>query len=133
MEITINIKGIEDTKRKDTKNIQSCYARVFDDGCKNWSKDAEYNLAYLKQVEAYATEILMSQGFIFLNDVYDLLGMRKSKAGQLVGWIYEVDNPIGDNFVSFRLYESCNHDFINGYSDTAILDFNVDGVIIDRL
>ena len=133
MEITINIKGIEDTKRKDAKNIQSCYARIFDDTCKDWTKDAEYNLAYLKQVEVYATEMLMSRGHLFLNDVYDMLGFPRSKAGQLVGWIYEVDNPIGDNFVSFRIFENCNNDFINGYSDTAILDFNVDGVIIDRL
>ena len=46
-------------------------------------------------------------GYLFLNDVYDLLGIPKSKAGQVVGWIYDKNNNTdGDNYVSFGLVEA---------------------------
>lgn len=112
----------------------SNYARIFDDSLPGWSKDSEYNLMYLKNQEQYANDKLKAEGHLFLNDVYEMLGLPKSKAGQMVGWIYDEDNPVGDNFVSFGIFEiPNNHDAINGYKCVFILDFNVDGEILSKI
>lgn len=111
----------------------SQYARIFDEGCPGWSKDPEANLAFLRLIEANANTLLKTQGYLYLNKVYELLGIPHSKAGQLVGWIYKDPNPAGDNYVDFDIYATRNGDAINGYARTILLDFNVDGIIIDKL
>lgn len=120
--------------RSEKKYEFSDYARVFDEGCPGWCEDPEYVLCYLKHQEHYANEQLRMQGHLFLNEVYDMLGIPRSKAGQIVGWIYDEQNPIGDNFVSFGIYTFYgNKDFINGYKNTVLLDFNVDGEILSKI
>lgn len=126
---TVNIAGIDG---------YSDYARFYDDGCDNWQKDAEHNLWYLRQQQNYANEKLKANGYLFLNDVYDMLGIPRTKAGQLVGWVYDTKNPNhkGDNFVDFGIYDinrQVNRDFVNGYESSILLDFNVDGMIYDLI
>lgn len=114
----------------------SDYARFFEDGCTGWSKDPEFNLMYLKNQQAYANDLLKSRGHVFLNEVYDLLGIPRTKAGNVVGWIYDEEHPVGDNFVDFGIYDinkPKNRDFVNGYERTILLDFNVDGDILDMI
>lgn len=114
----------------------SDYARFYDDGCTGWTKDAEYNLMFLKAQQQYANDKLVAQGYLFLNDVYDMLGIPKSKAGQIVGWIYDTKNPMGDNYVDFGIYDVSKPnavDFVNGYERTILLDFNVDGNVWERM
>ena len=117
-------------------NEYSDYARFFDDGCNGWSKDPEFNLMFLKQQQSYAHDLLKTRGHLFLNEVYDLLGIQRTKAGNIVGWIYDEKNPVGDNFVDFGIYDinrPKNRDFVNGYERTIILDFNVDGDILSLM
>lgn len=135
-ETVVDDKGKEKTVKKTIEvadpNTYSDYARFFDDGCIGWDKDAEYNLMFLKQQQNYANEMLKSKGHLFLNEVYDMLGIPRTKAGQVVGWIYDEKNPVGDNFVDFGLYDmhrEAVRDFVNGYERTILLDFNVDGNI----
>ena len=61
-----------------------------------------------------------------------MLGIPKTKAGHVVGWIYDEKNPVGDNYVDFGIYDLYNERsraFVNGYERTILLDFNVDGNI----
>jgi hypothetical protein len=114
----------------------SDYSRFYDDGCTGWVKDPEYNLMFLKSQQQYANDKLVAQGYLFLNDVYDMLGIPRSKAGQVVGWVYNPDNPVGDNYVDFGIYDVNKpnaRDFVNGYERTILLDFNVDGNIWDLM
>lgn len=114
----------------------SDYARFFDDGCKGWVKDAEMNLMFLRSQQQYANDLLRARGHLFLNEVYDMLGIPRSKAGQVVGWIYDKNNAVGDNYVDFGIYNLSrpkNRDFVNGYERTILLDFNVDGNILDLM
>ena len=111
----------------------SQYARFFDEGCAGWTKDPEYNLMFLKLQELDANDKLRAQGHLLLNDVYEMLGIPKTKSGMVVGWIYDEEHPFGDNYVDFGLFSEYNKDFINGYKTTAVLDFNVDGDIRDRI
>lgn len=117
-------------------NEHSDYARFFDDGCTGWSKDPEYNLTFLKMQQAFANERLKREGYLFLNDVYEMLGIPRTKAGNVVGWIYDETHPVGDNFVDFGIYDLYNEkarDFVNGYERVILLDFNVDGDILHLL
>ena len=139
-ETIVNEKGKEKTVKTDVTivdpNTYSEYARVFDDGCKGWEKDAEWNLTFLKQQQSYANDKLKAQGHLFLNDVYKMLGIPTTKAGQIVGWVYDEEHPVGDNFVDFGIFDIHNakaRDFVNGYERVIILDFNVDGPILDLM
>lgn len=117
-------------------NTYSDYARFFDDGCIGWEKDSEYNLMFLRAQQQYANDKLMANGRLFLNEVYDMLGIPRTKAGQVVGWVYDPKNPVGDNYVDFGMYDMHREvvrDFVNGYEKTILLDFNVDGNIWDYM
>lgn len=140
-ETTKDAKGKEKTVKKSIEvadvNEYSDYARFFDEFCTGWKRDAEYNLMFLKHQQNYANEKLQKQGYLFLNDVYDMLGIPKTKAGQVVGWIYdEAHSDIYDNFVDFGIYDLYNEkarDFVNGREKSILLDFNVDGNILDLI
>lgn len=110
----------------------SPYAKVFDEGHRDWRKDPEQNMFFLKALQAQANDMLKSRGHLFLNEVYDLLGFKRTTAGASVGWIYDERNPVGDNFIDFGLFEvrrPAVADFVNGYERSIILDFNVVGDI----
>ena len=139
-EIVTNDKGKEKTVKKSVEiadpNTYSDYARFFDDGCTGWQKDAELNLVFLKHQQNYANELLQRKGHLFLNEVYDMLGIPRTKAGQIVGWVYDDKNERGDNFVDFGIYDMNREkvrDFVNGYERTILLDFNVDGDILNLI
>ena len=139
-EIVTNDKGKEKTVKKSVSiadpNTYSDYARFFDDGCTGWQKDAELNLVFLKHQQNYANELLQRKGHLFLNEVYDMLGIPRTKAGQIVGWVYDEKNERGDNFVDFGIYDMNREkvrDFVNGYERTILLDFNVDGDILNLI
>ena len=112
------------------------YARFFDATSNNFEKDPEYNMMFLRKQQDYANEMLKSRGHLFLNEVYDLLDIPRSRAGQVVGWVYDKDgNTNGDNYVDFGLYrnDQGTRRFINGLEYNILLDFNVDGVIYDMI
>ena len=139
-ETTVDENGNEKTETKTVKiadpNNYSIYARFYDDGCAGWTKNPEYNLIFLKQQQNWANEKLRANGRLFLNEVYEMLGIPKTVIGQRVGWVYDENNPVGDNFVDFGIYDLYNEkarDFVNGYERTILLDFNVDGDILYSL
>ena len=113
----------------------SQYARFFDESSsQSWTNNAEYNLVFLRQIQNWANDRLHSRGHVFLNEVYEALGLPHSSQGALVGWI--ADSKVGDNFIDFGLYDEKgqkNKDFINSFERSVLLDFNVDGVIWDLI
>ena len=128
----------------------SGYARYFNESNINWTDDPQFNMMFLRQNQNWANDKLISQGYLYLNDVYDALGFPKTKAGQVVGWVYDPkNNERGDNYVDFGIYdlnvrgyrdEMANdtiaeerQDFINGYRNSILLDFNVDGNIWETM
>ena len=112
----------------------SVYARFFDEVSPNWTKDAEYNRLFVQAQQNYFNHLLHSRGHVFLNEVYDLLGMERSKEGAVVGWVYDpYGQNEGDNFIDFGIFEVYNRDFVNGNERSILLDFNVDGVIYNLI
>lgn len=137
---TTDAKGKEKTKNEMVKvmdpNGYSDFARVYDDGCVGWCKDAQANMTFLKFQQAAATQRLKAEGHLFLNTVYEMLGFPKIPEGQVAGWLYDEKNPVGDNYVSFGIFDVTkpgSNDFVNGYSRSIVLDFNIDGRIVDAL
>lgn len=114
----------------------SPYARFFDESSDQWEKDAEANLFFLKMKQNYFNDRLRARGYVFLNEVYDELGLLPSKAGQIVGWTRGYGNTESDGYIDFGiydLYDQNKRDFVNGYERSILLDFNVDGPIIDYI
>ena len=139
-ETVVDEKGKEKTVKKTVNVVDpstySVYARFYDNGCNGWTKNPEDNLYFLKCQENYANDLLKTRGHLFLNEVYDMLGIPRTQAGQIVGWVYDEKNPVGDNFVDFGildLYDEKKREFVNGYERTILLDFNVDGEIFKIL
>jgi hypothetical protein len=87
----------------------------------NWSPDSDINELFLRCQKNYANDLLKIRGHLFLNDVYDMLGLTRTAKGQLVGWLFT-----NANTVEFWKEEL-------GEGNTVFLKFNVDGVIYDKL
>lgn len=139
----------EKTEYKQVRPGISQYARVFDEGewdeakkqwiWKNpvWRDDNMVNQDNLRFIEKEMNGRLVRDGYLFLNDVYKRLGFPPTIDGQIVGWMY--DSVRGDHAVSFGVFTDdprqlpCNLPFIDGDSNTPLLDFNVDGPIINDL
>lgn len=151
-ELRYNIKAreIEETitdengkKKKVKKTVEvagplgySDYARFFDESSRYWEKNGEYNMMFLRAQQSRANDMLRSRGFLFLNEVYRMLGIKETIAGQSVGWVYdESGSSIGDNYVDFNIMELDMEAQENPDEEperVIILDFNVDGSIMDR-
>lgn len=122
-------KVVDGTTGKETHSV---YGRYFDESSKFWQKDAEYNLLFLKAVQNQMNDRLDERGHVFLNEVYDALGIPRTKAGAVVGWV----KSAGDGYIDFGIYDILNfksRDFVNGYERSIFLDFNVDGLIYDLI
>ena len=120
----------------DDPNTYSPYSIVFDDGNEGWDPDPERTKFFLIQQQNWANERLKAKGHLFLNEVYDMLGAKRTKAGAQVGWVYDEKNVVGDNYVDFGIFDtrrSKARDFVNGYEKVIVLDFNVDGYILDLI
>lgn len=111
------------------------YTRIFDESSCYWSKTPDYNQMFLISRERYANDKLNAQGYLFLNDVLEMLDLPKTKEGQMVGWVK--DPKIGrDDYVDFGIFNAnkkSNREFINGYEPSIWLDFNVQGNILDLM
>ena len=126
-------RKVKKTKlNSDDTNSLSVYARFFDESCAQWSKTPEYNLMFLRAQQNYHNDLLRTRGHVFLNEVYDALGIERTKAGAVVGWVI----GSGDNFIDFGIFDGDrerSRAFVNGYEPSILLDFNVDGVIYDLI
>lgn len=126
----------KEKKVKSTVNVanaDSGYARFFDESCHGYEEDSQYNLLMLRGQQQYANDLLKSRGYIFLNDVYDMIGIDRTKEGQIVGWVYNKNNEVGDNFVDFGILETNRETEDGSYEPAILLDFNVDGNILDLI
>lgn len=140
-----NIVQVEETQTIIDEKTASPYARYFDDKSIYWNDIASYNLMHLRTQERYANDLLQYKGHVFLNEVYDCLGIKRTPAGAVTGWV----KGKGDDRIDFNIYnfetegyrdDKVNdtigeerRDFVNGYNKPILLDFNVDGVIYDLI
>lgn len=109
----------------------SQYARVFDEvGSTQWTPSADHNRAFLLMEQNYFNERIRTRGYIFLNEVYERLGFRPTKAGSVVGWVYQNSDYEGIDFGIFTAHTQKAAEFLEGTEPSIILDFNVQGDIL---
>ena len=120
--------------KKDGDKMPGQYARFFDEYNVNYlHNQPDLNIAFLRMQQTYANERLRSRGHVFLNEVYDSLGLERSSAGAVVGWVLSKEGP---NFIDFGIYDGDRpraRAFVNGDEPSVLLDFNVDGIIYDKI
>ena len=131
----VNEDGTEEIIKSyvdEVDGAHSPYDLIFDEMIDEWQPDAQYNKWHLAQVEDTANRRLRTQGYLFLNDVYRMIGRYNSGAmivkpeGQIVGWLYDPNNETLQNCVKLGL------DKMHG-DRNVVLHFNVDGPIIDKI
>lgn len=108
----------------------SPYARFFDEASSSFQKNPELNRLFIQCQESFANDLLHARGHVFLNDVYDMLGLERSTAGAVVGWILDGD---GDNHIDFGIFDVRNEHFLKSWEPRVLLDFNVDGIVYDKI
>jgi len=122
------------TTKRVAEGTPSMYARFFDEYSDNWQRNPEYNSIFLRAQQNYFNDRLKAHGHVFLNEVYDALGIPRSQAGAIVGWVISEES---DNYVDFGIFDNIANDrvrdFVNGREASILLDFNVDGVIFDKI
>lgn len=80
---------------------------AFDTTNLNWQDAMEYNVYFLRVVQNTANDMLCARGHLFLNEVYDLIGLRRTPQGAIGGWLLDVSNPIDLGLTAI----------INGFND----------------
>lgn len=156
-QITVEEKDEKGKVKKVKKDVYfmpngpSIYARVFDEFLDEervrinhaWNPHWLTNKAFLISTQNWMNDLLKIRGHVFLNEVYDRLGFDRTPEGAVVGWLR--DSEYGDGYIDFGIFEigrndyatdydndtigEQNTDFINGYTNRILLDFNVDGNI----
>ena len=133
MELKIKVDGaemsIEEAMSIGTDLGTSPYGFKFDENSASWDRSRDMNVFFLKFTQDYFNDLLKLRGYLFLNEVYDRLGIPRRALGQCVGWIYDENNPNGDNFVDLDIFNERN----NNDENVFILDPNVDGYILDKI
>lgn len=129
-------KADPEEKKKNRKKLPykpGRYARIVDEGCPWWDENPEFTLWGLRAAETTANNLLETRKFLFLNDVYDILGFERTQEGNMVGWIYD---PTVIHKIDFGIYDTRDPQkarFLDGTEPNVIIDFNVDGPILNKL
>lgn len=128
-----------DIKKLKFPRTRSIYARTFQEDNPNWARNRDYNILFLTSVQNWANDLLRGRGHVFLNEVYDYLGLTRTQEGQAVGWVYDKKKRVGDNYIDFGLLDPENQIDVRlqeeevNHNPPIELDFNVDGVIWDSI
>lgn len=101
-----------------TKPETSIHAVDFTEESTN-SSSAQMDVFFINCQVAYLNDLLKMRGHVFLNEVYDCLGVERTEAGQLLGWWNDDDETI-----DFTVMNLDGH---------MIIDFNVDKEIAYKL
>lgn len=114
----------------------SPYARIISEESSNcWDDSEDYTSENIEAVQLWANRRLERKGHLFLNEVFDQLGLSRTREGAVVGWIKNSEN--GDGYVSFGDFDASIYrvpsDDYSRIDSNFILDFNVDGMIWDKI
>ena len=124
------VKVYEQTLNGETVSM---YGRVYGPESSQYSRtNPAMNWLTIKKKLDWVNDLLRARGHVFLNEVYDELGFERTKEGAIVGWVFNQDN--GDDYIDFGpWWQSLETVEEAGPGGVIVLDFNVDGVIFDKI
>lgn len=96
---------------------------TFDEKSRNWSEDPATNKLFCETVLNYAADRLRAQGYLFLNEIYNELGLSRTSEGQLVGWLYSEKE-------TWWVMETSTDE---GEKDRITLKFYTHGIMYDKI
>lgn len=123
--VTVDEETGKKTKSQEVTVPASDYVFSFGPENDNWNGKHEHNLFFVTRFQNIFNDKLQAHGHVFLNEVLDALGIERTKAGAVTGWVWKAGS--GDDFIDFGIKDWQDS---NGY---ILLDFNVDGVILDLI
>lgn len=126
-------KKIKKTVEVADPNLKSDFACYFDKTSRSYETNRDFNMMFLRAQQNYANDLLRARGHLFLNEVYDMLDLPRTTAGQIVGWTFDPKNPESDGYVDFRILEVVKEAEDGTYEPAIIIDPNVDGDILSKL
>ena len=136
-ETVVDEKGKEKQVKKTVEvadpNVTNDYIKYFTRSNPYWDDTPDYVELFLRSQQNYANDRLKVDKVLTLNDVYDSLGFQKTKAGMVVGWVFDENNEDGDNFIEFNVRKVY---IPNEYGEEVLayaIDFNVDGNIYNKM
>ena len=136
-ETVVDEKGKEKQVKKTVEvadpNVTNDYIKYFTRSNPYWDDTPDYVELFLRSQQNYANYRLKVDKVLTLNDVYDSLGFQKTKAGMVVGWVFDENNEDGDNFIEFNVRKVY---IPNEYGEEELayaIDFNVDGNIYNKM
>lgn len=136
-EKVVNADGSVTKEKKAVKTIKdksvSGFAKFFDEYSTQWQKSAETNLYFLRLQQNHANDMLRARGHVFLNEVYDMLGLPRTKEGSIYGWVMNADGSTVIDFGIYNIENPSGRAFVNGYEKAILLDFNITGIIWDQI
>lgn len=112
------------------------YARFFDESSPNYTRRSGENRIFLTTAQQMFNDILNRRGYVTLNQVYDHLGLEETPEGQYIGWYRRNQGSEDVKYIDFGIFNLDNERtraFINDQEPSVLLDFNVDGFILDRM
>lgn len=126
----------EDGKKKTVTTVDRVNTSeyIFDFGPENvnWVPNYEHNLFFLTAHQTVFNDLLRARGHLFLNEVLDGLGIARTPAGAVTGWIYDPNNERKDGVKRDSFVDLGVKDLwaTQGY---ILLDINADGTIFDKI
>lgn len=139
-------RELEADKKRKKRNLekrrtahQEVYSKFFDQYSDRWRRSwtPDQVWEYLRQKQREANDMLRIRKHIFLNEVYDLLGLDRTEEGAVVGWILTKNNP--NSYVDFGLDsmpDDARRIFLSAERNEDIkiwLHFNPDGLIYNMI
>lgn len=129
---------VKTVKRVGLEGRESMYAKIFDQGNVNFDDRDEYNRTFLWMQQCFFNNRLQAKGHLMLNDVYDDLGMPRTTAGAVVGWVKGGNGltTAGDGYVDLGCFDPETQEikqFMRGDEGAIWIDPNVDGEVYKLL
>jgi hypothetical protein len=94
---------------------------TYDRSSQNWSTNQDVNMLFLRNVENYINDRLSFRGNVFLNEIFDELGLPRTSKGATDGWLLSNGNTIQFNPSP------------PDKEGAITLTFHTDGVIYDKI
>lgn len=126
-------KKVKKTVEVADPNLRSDFACYFDKTSRNYETNRDFNMMFLRAQQNYANDLLRARGHLFLNEVWDMLDLPRTTAGQIVGWTCDPSAPESDGYVDFRITEVVKENEDGSFEPAIIIDPNIDGDILSKI
>lgn len=143
-EETVEVEEVDENgkTRKKKKKVpvatakESPYLKYFTKSNPNWKGTDDLNEIFFRSLESWSNDKLRINGRLTLEDVYRAFGFKIDPKDPMclgVGWIFDEENPMGDNRIAFHREKVWLHNDDGELEEAWAIDFNVDGDIYKEL